>query len=198
MTRLLLATTSQDKIAEIRLVLQDLDLELETLDDHPGIAPPDETGTTFAENARAKALYYAGRTGRPAVADDSGLEIDALDRAPGINSARFGGPDASYPERFAAIFRLLDARGVRDSSARFVTALALVESGRVTFEAEGIVEGRITREPRGEFGFGYDPIFYYPEYRCTLAEVSRARKSAVSHRARAFRKLRDHLASRMD
>lgn len=197
MTRLLLATTSQDKIAEIRIVLDDLGLTIETLDDHPGIAPPDETGTTFAENARAKALYYAARTTRPAVADDSGLVIDALDGAPGVQSARFGGADASYPDRCATICRRLDARAARGRDARFVTALALAEDGRITFEAEGTVEGRITREPRGESGFGYDPIFYYPDFGCTLAEVSRAQKSAVSHRGRAFRQLRAHLAAHL-
>ena len=196
MTSLLLATTSRDKVAEIRSVLAGVPIALETLDEHPGIPAPDETGSTFAENARAKALYYAARTGLPSVADDSGLEIDALAGAPGVHSARFEGPGATYPERFAAIFRMLDERNARDSAARFISALTLVENGRVVFEAQGTVEGRVASEPRGNDGFGYDPIFYYPELGCTLAEISQDAKSAVSHRGKAFRQLRRYLEVR--
>lgn len=193
MTRqLLLATTNPGKLREIRGILAGTSIELRTLDDFPGVVEPEETGTTFAENARLKARYYAGRTGLPAVADDSGIEIDALGGAPGIHSARWHGRD--YPTKFAAIYRELDARGLATSPARFVAHIALAHRDGILFEATGIVEGEIAREPRGSHGFGYDPIFFYPPYGCTLGEVEGARKAAVSHRGHAFRQLRDWLA----
>jgi XTP/dITP diphosphohydrolase len=182
---LLLATTNPGKLREIRPLLDGLDLELRTLADYPAVESPEETGRTFAENARAKALYYAARFGQVTVAEDSGLEIDALGGAPGVESARFGGADASYPRKFALIYEQLRAAGGLGSGARFVCALALAEGQQILFEARGIIEGRIAPEPRGEGGFGYDPIFFYPPFGCTLAEAG-DRKSAVSHRARAF------------
>jgi XTP/dITP diphosphohydrolase len=190
-TTLLVATTNPGKVGEIREILDALPIELETLVEHPGVAEPVEDGTTFAENARIKALHYAGATGRLVVAEDSGLAIDALDGEPGVRSARYDGD--TYPEKFANLFAALDRRGALDSAARFVCALALARDGRILFEAEGRAEGRITREPRGQNGFGYDPIFVYPPYGRTLAEVTTAEKLAVSHRGQAFRKLRDYL-----
>jgi XTP/dITP diphosphohydrolase len=190
--QLLLATTNPGKLREIRGILAGLPIELRTLDDFPDLVEPDETGTTFAENARLKARYYAGRTGLAAVADDSGIEIDALDGAPGIHSARWHGRD--YPTKFAAIYRALDARGLATSPARFVAHIALAHRDAILFEATGVVEGEIAREPRGSHGFGYDPIFFYPPYGCTLGEVEGERKAAVSHRGHAFRQLRDFLA----
>jgi XTP/dITP diphosphohydrolase len=193
MTALLVATTNPDKLTEIRLVLDGLDIGIASLESHPVIAPPEETGATFAENARAKALYYAAATGLPTVAEDSGLEIDALDGAPGVLSARFGGGSSTYPEKFALIYRMLADRRATASPARFVCALALARDGRIVFETRGSVEGRIASAPRGEGGFGYDPIFFYPPFGCTLAEVPRAQKAAVSHRGQAFRALREYL-----
>jgi XTP/dITP diphosphohydrolase len=190
---LLIATTNPGKVREIREILDPLPIELETLVGHPGIAEPDENGATFAENARLKALHYAAATGLLVVAEDSGLAIDALDGEPGVRSARYDGD--TYPEKFANLFAALDRSGVRDSAARFVCALALARDGRILFEAEGRVEGRITRDPRGQNGFGYDPIFFYPPYGRTLAEASTEEKLAVSHRGQAFRKLRDFLQS---
>src|SRR5262245_30150807 len=134
-------------------------------------------------------MHYAAATGELTVAEDSGLEIDALDGAPGVQSARYGGEDASYPEKFALIYDALRARGVATSPARFVCALALVRHGRVLFETRGMVEGTIAPEPKGTGGFGYDPIFFYPPYGQTLAEAGDA-KAAVSHRAPAFRALK--------
>jgi XTP/dITP diphosphohydrolase len=157
------------------------------------LASPEETGETFEENARLKALYYFGATGVATVAEDSGLVIDALDGAPGIHSARFGGESATYPEKFAILRAMLAERGVATSTARFVCALALVGDGRVEFEARGTVEGTIAPEARGMHGFGYDPIFFYPPWNCTLAEVPDEKKSEVSHRGVAFRKLREYL-----
>lgn len=190
---LLIATTNRHKAAEIRALLAGLPLRVDTLADHPGVEAPEETGATFADNARLKALAYNRQTGRAAVADDSGLEIDALDGAPGVRSARFNGD--SYPEKFAAIHGALRARGVRTSTARFVCALALADDGRVVFETRGVVEGEIAPAPAGAAGFGYDPIFFHPPSGRTFGELPPADKAAVSHRGRAFRALRDHLAA---
>ena len=219
-TRLLVATTNRGKLAEIRDILAGTPTVLATLDDHPGLTEPDETGATFAANARLKARYYAEATGELAVAEDSGLEIDALDGEPGVRSARFNGE--SYADKFAAIRRMLAERGADGSAARFVCALALARPsspdgsagrptnppgaravprrellarpGGVLWEAAGAVEGRVQFPPRGGGGFGYDPIFHYPPYGRTLAEVTPAEKAAVSHRGQAFRRLRRYLA----
>ncbi len=192
MRTLVVATTNSGKLREIRPILQGAPVDLRSLADYPGVAPPDETGHTFDENARQKALYYAGAIGELVVAEDSGLEIDALDGIPGVLSARFGGEDATYPEKFALIYEALRERGAATSSARFVCALTMAEPGRIVFEARGTVEGRIAPSPKGEGGFGYDPIFYYPPFGTTLAEAA-DRKSQVSHRGQAFRALRGFL-----
>jgi len=187
---LLLATTNVGKLREIRMLLRDLPVELRSLADFPGATPPEETGRTFAENARLKALFYARETGQLTVAEDSGLEIDALDGAPGVESARFGGVDTPYPTKFALIYEALRARRATASTARFVCALALADANGIVFEARGSIEGTIAPAPKGDGGFGYDPIFYYPPFGVTLAEAG-SRKSDVSHRGEAFRKLRD-------
>jgi len=195
MPRLAVATTNRGKLREIAEMLKGLPFEIVTLADWPDIAAPEEDGRTFAENARLKALYYAVRTGELTVAEDSGLEIDELGGAPGIESARFGGPDSTYAEKFDLIYSRLRANGPGDaagSPARFVCALALVRDARILFESRGVVEGRIAPEPRGSGGFGYDPIFFYPPFGCTLAEAG-DRKAAVSHRGEAFRALRGFL-----
>jgi XTP/dITP diphosphohydrolase len=191
--KLLLATTNRDKIREIAAVLEGVPFQLRTLADFPAQVAPEETGRTFADNARAKALYYNAALGELTVAEDSGLEIDALGGAPGVESARYGGADTPYPEKFARLYEALRARNGLGSPARFVCALALVDDGRVLFEARGTIEGRIADAPRGEGGFGYDPIFFYPPFGATLAEAA-DRKSTVSHRGKAFRELRDFLA----
>jgi XTP/dITP diphosphohydrolase len=201
---LLIATTNAGKIREIVPLLASTSIELLTLRDVPPVEPPEETGQTFEENARLKARAYSIATGLPTVAEDSGLEIDALDGAPGVESARFGGAGLPYPEKFALIYAALRAREWRrpgpvgpgvssqDLTARFVCALALADGERVIFEARGAVTGAIAPEPRGSGGFGYDPIFFYPPLGCTLAEAG-DRKADVSHRAEAFRKLRAFL-----
>jgi len=194
MTRLLVATTNADKVGEIRELLAGAPVDLITLSAWPHLTAPEENGTTFEANSRAKALYYAQATGELTVAEDSGLEIDALDGAPGVESARFGGAGTSYAEKFALIYTALRAREARDSAARFVCALALVRGDQLLFETRGTVEGRIAPEPRGHGGFGYDPIFFYPPYGVTLAEAG-DRKAAVSHRGEAFRRLRTFLRS---
>jgi XTP/dITP diphosphohydrolase len=190
-TPLLIATTNPGKLREILEILDGVPFELRTLSGFPGIAEPEETGATFAANARLKALYYAEQSGLPAVADDSGIEIAALDNGPGVHSARWHGPH--YPTKFAAIYRELAARGLTTSPARFVAHVALADRASILAETIGVVAGEIAREPRGTQGFGYDPIFYYPPYGCTLGEVDGARKAAVSHRGQAFRQLRERL-----
>lgn len=189
---LLVATTNPGKLREIRDILAGLDVELRSLADVGPVDEPEERGATFAENARDKAAFYAGATRMLVVAEDSGLEIDGLDGAPGVQSARF--PGDTYREKFANLFAMLDARGLESSTARFVCALAVHDGHGVIFEARGTIEGCITRHPRGDGGFGYDPIFYYPPYKKTLAEVSAQDKARVSHRGRAFAQLRQFLA----
>ena len=187
--RLLVATTNVGKLREIRWLLSGTPVELTTLRDLDPIDEPEETGATFEENARLKALHYASRSGLATVAEDSGLVIDGLDGEPGVRSARFLRPDASYPERFEEIFRRLAGPPVKNRAARFVCALAVAEDGRIVYETRGTVEGEIAHEPRGERGFGYDPIFYFPPYDATLAEVADEAKLAVAHRGQAFRAL---------
>lgn len=189
--RLFIATTNRDKLREIRHVLSDADVEILSLQDVPAVDEPEETGETFQDNARLKALYYDAHApeGAYTVAEDSGLVIDALDGHPGVRSARFLRPDASYPERFKEIYRRLAERPGRPRTARFVCAVAVVRDGRLVHETSGTVEGEVAAEPRGSGGFGYDPILYYPAYHATLGEVTEAEKLAIAHRGEAFRKL---------
>lgn len=189
--KLLVATSNPGKVREIRDLLAGAPVELVTLDALPRIEEPEETGKTFAENARIKALYYNAVTGLPSVADDSGLEIAALDGAPGIHSARWHG--TSYDEKFKRIYQLLDERGAPGSAARFVCAVAMVIDARVEYEVMGTVDGEIASEPRGSNGFGYDPIFFYPPLGRTLGEVPDEVKATLSHRGAAFRALRRYL-----
>lgn len=188
---LLIATTNAGKIREITAILAGVAVAIVGLGDLPPIAEPEETGETFAENARIKARYYARASGLVAVADDSGIEIDALDRAPGVHSARWHGSD--YPAKFRKIHELLRERGVHGSTARFVCHVAVARADDLLFEARGVIEGAIASEPRGTNGFGYDPIFFYPPLGRTLADLTTAEKSAVSHRGQAFTALRHEL-----
>lgn len=195
--RLLVATTNRNKLREIRAVLAGLDLEIEGLDAHPPVEEPVESGATFEENARQKAVYYSTRLGVPAVAEDSGLEIDGLGGEPGVHSARYGGPEAdTYEKKFAIVHGRLRQRHALRSAARFVCALALADGNCVRFEARGTIEGVIADLPRGDGGFGYDPIFFSPPHNRTLAELTEDEKAAVSHRGQAFRRFRDALAAR--
>ena len=194
-TRLLVATTNPDKLREIRAILGRLPVEILTLQDLDPVPEPEETGTTFADNARLKARYYDRALDRTegerpfTVAEDSGLVIDALEGAPGVHSARFLGPDASYPERFAEIDRRLEAVPAAKRRARFICALTVVRRSEIVFETTGTVEGEVAESPKGTRGFGYDPIFYYPPYGRTLGEVTDDEKRRVAHRGEAFRRL---------
>lgn len=181
--KLLFATTNPNKVREVRHALR---AKILTLADLGSMPEPEETGTTYWENARIKALAYAQSTGLVTIAEDSGFEVDALGGAPGVQSARFLGDTTSYPDRFAEIYRRLASN---KSAARFVTALAVARGEELLFETESVIEGTVASEPRGQHGFGYDPIFYYPPFRGTVAQLSDDQKAAVSHRARAFRDL---------
>lgn len=201
--RLLVATTSPDKLREIRGLLAHLPVDILSLRDFAPVPEPEETGATFADNARLKANYYDATVAQPAalvqsgplltVAEDSGLVVDALEGEPGVRSARFLRPDASYPERFAEIQRRLAGRPSAPRTARFVCAVAVVRTGTLVYTTAGIVEGDIATEARGTGGFGYDPIFYYPPYGRTLGETTEEEKARVAHRGHAFRKLAEWL-----
>ncbi len=185
--KLLVATTNRDKVREIRPLLSHLAVDVLTLADVAAIPEPSESGDTFWQNAREKALAYAAASGLLVVAEDSGFDIEALGGEPGVHSARFLGPTTPYPERFAEIYRRLAAHGSASRQARFVTALAVARPGSILFETEAWIEGQVASGPAGAHGFGYDPIFYYPTLRKTTAELTLEEKCAVSHRARAFR-----------
>jgi XTP/dITP diphosphohydrolase len=188
--RLLIATHNRGKLVEYQEMLADLPLELVTLDDVGIFDDVEETGATFAENARAKALEYARRAGVLTLADDSGLEVDALGGEPGVRSRRYAGENKSDPERIA--FLLDKLRGVpRDQrTARFRCAIALATPRGELYECAGTCEGLIEFAPRGTHGFGYDPVFLFPERGLTMAELSSEEKNRVSHRARATRQAR--------
>ena len=193
---MLIATTNPGKLREIRRILDGAPVRLKTLGDYPKLDAPEETGMSFAENARQKAIYYAAATGMAAMAEDSGFEVDALDREPGIYSARYLREDAGYGERFDDIYRRVRESGTSDFSARFVCALAVAERDKILFEAHATVEGALAPAPAGPNGFGYDPIFFYPPYGKTFGEVSDEEKTAVSHRGQAMRAFRDYLLRR--
>lgn len=188
---ILIASSNPGKIREITGILEGAPVTLVTLASFPEVAEPEETGATFSDNARLKALYYSAATGLPSVADDSGLEIEALHNMPGVQSARWYGTD--YAMKFKVIYELLGEQGLETSPARFVAAVAFAEDGQIMFESRGVVEGEVAREPAGTHGFGYDPVFYYPPLGRTLAEVDGAAKARVSHRGAAFRAFRDYL-----
>jgi len=195
--RLLVATTNRNKLREIRGIFEGLPIALDGLDAFQSLDEPEETGRTFADNGRQKAIYYSTRLGVIAVAEDSGLEIDGLDGDPGVYSARYGGAAAeTYPQKFALIYRQLRERRALGCPARFVCALAVANGSRILFEARGTIEGRVADAPSGAGGFGYDPIFFYPPLGRTLAELTEAEKALVSHRGNAFRQWREFLAAR--
>jgi XTP/dITP diphosphohydrolase len=157
-----------------------------------GLPEPDETGPTFAENARLKAEAAAKESGLPSLSDDSGLCVDALDGAPGIYSARWAGPDKDFRLAMGRIEELLNAQGTPDKRAHFVCALALAAPGERSDIYEGRVFGTLTFPPRGDKGFGYDPIFVPEGYRFTFGEMVPKEKHGMSHRARAFAKFVTH------
>lgn len=186
----LLATTNPGKLKEIQEALAGFGFRFRTLDEFDAADDCEETGATFQQNARIKASYYFEQTGLPALADDSGLEVEALGGAPGVRSSRYGSDDSHRIQRL-----LSELTGVPDAArtARFVCALCLKLNDRKWIEATGIVKGRIDQKPRGERGFGYDPVFFYPPLNQTFGEMESALKNKISHRAKALRALRRQL-----
>lgn len=198
--RLLLATTNQGKVRELREMLGTAGADLQGLPPLDGIPEPDECGTSFRENAEIKAAYYAKLFDMPALADDSGLEVAALNGEPGIHSARFGGAGSSYADKMRLLLGRLSGVEGAERAARFVCVAALADrKGNIITTAEGICEGRIAYRPLGTNGFGYDPIFIPDGYGLTFGELPDDVKHRLSHRARAIRailpNLRDFLAN---
>jgi len=186
---LLLATQNADKIIEMRDVLRDLDIELISAASLEGIPPVDEDQDTLAGNAVKKALTLSQLTGMIALADDTGLEVDALGGAPGVYSSRYSAPEATYAANVARLLREMQNIPESARTARFRCVIAIARDGHVN-TVEGVCEGLITATPRGTDGFGYDPVFWVPDLRKTFAELSLAEKNLISHRGRALRKAR--------
>ena len=190
--RLVLATLNPGKVRELVALLGDVPFDIVSLAEVPGATLPEETGTTYVENALLKARAGARLTGSATLADDSGLEVDALDGQPGVRSARFGGAGLDDAGRVALLLsRLRDVPAGR-RGARFRCVIAIVDASGSGGErtVEGVAEGEIAMEPRGTGGFGYDPVFFYPPLRQTFGELTDADKARVSHRALAARKAR--------
>ena len=185
MTRLLLATSSEKKIAELKEIFAGLPVTLVTPSELGLTLDPEETGTTFDENARLKARAFAAASGLPALADDSGLEVDALGGEPSVYSKRYAGPHATDADRIAFLLRKLEGVPEAQRTARFRCVMALATPEEELGTVDGRCEGRIGLKPRGTNGFGYDPIFVLPERGRTMAELPSAEKHAISHRGRA-------------
>jgi XTP/dITP diphosphohydrolase len=196
MPALVVASGNSAKVAECEAVLAPGGFTVIGLDAiRPG-PPIDETASTFEGNARLKAEGYSLRTPHVVLADDSGLEVDALGGDPGVLSARYGGPGLTDQERCTAILHALAATPDDKLAARFRCVLALAQQGRTLATFDGVVEGTILREPRGAQGFGYDPIFFHPPSGCAFGELTREQKELVSHRGQALRKLLEALRRR--
>ena len=193
MDKIIFATGNEGKMKEVRMILEDLGLQVLSLKDAGITADVEENGTTFEENAQIKAKAIMEMTGALVLADDSGLEVDALDKEPGIYSARYMGHDTSYHIKNQNIIDRLEGKVGEERSARFVCAIAAAfPDGRVLI-TRGTMEGQIGYEEKGENGFGYDPIFYLPEYQCYSAELSLEEKNKLSHRGKALRLMKERL-----
>lgn len=192
---IVLGSRNPGKLREFQAGLDSLPVELRSLDAYPGVEPPEETGETFAENARLKATALARQLGTWVLADDSGLCVDALAGRPGARSARYGGPHATDEERVAMLLEELRDVPEPQRTGRFVCALVLASPERILLEFQASCEGVITRQPRGTNGFGYDPIFFYPPLGVTFAELPLETKNRVSHRGLAIQELRRRLGA---
>ena len=193
MKRIIFATGNKDKMREIREVLADVDAEILSMKEAGIEAEIVENGTTFEENALIKARAVCNLTGEVVLADDSGLEVDALNKEPGIYSARYMGEDTSYRIKNANLIQRLSGVPDEQRTARFVCAVAAAFPDGSSKVVRGVMEGRIGYEEKGQNGFGYDPIFFLPEYGCTSAELSREEKNRISHRGKALRAMREEL-----
>ena len=193
MTKIIIASNNNGKIIEVKQMLKDKDIELLSMKEAGVNIDIDENGTTFEENALIKAREVMKLTGEITIADDSGLEVDYLDKQPGIYSARFMGHDISYDIKNKAIIDKLDGVEGDKRSARFVCAMAAVFPDGTELVERGTMEGRIAYEIKGDNGFGYDPIMYIPEYDKTSAQLSPDEKNNISHRGKALKMLCDNL-----
>lgn len=191
MSKLLIATKNVGKIREYREIFQGLPTT--TLAEEGIRFEAEEKGQSFRENARVKALTYSRATGLVALADDSGLEVDALEGAPGVRSSRYAGPDATDEDRYMLLLKNLEGVPWERRGARFRCAIAIADTEGNLHVVEGLCEGTISLEPRGTSGFGFDPVFYVPEYGKTMAELPLEVKNQISHRARAVRQAFDVL-----
>lgn len=193
METIVFATKNENKLKEIRQILEGLPYEIKSLSEMGIDVPIEENGSTFEENAAIKVNAVMDLTGCMVMADDSGLEVDYMDKKPGIYSARFLGEDTPYDEKNSYIIEQLKNAKGEERSARFVCAIAFGRPGFPVVVKTGVMEGRIHDRIAGENGFGYDPIFYLPEYGMTSAEISAEEKNAISHRGKALRAMREYL-----
>ena len=195
--KIIFATGNQDKMKEIRMILEDLGIPVSSMKEAGIDVDIGEDGTTFAENAMIKAEAIAKLTDAIVLADDSGLEIDYLNKEPGIYSARYAGTDTSYEIKNNLLLQRLEGVPDEKRTARFVCAIAAVFPDGSKETVRGTIEGRIGYEIAGEHGFGYDPIFYLPEYGCTTAELDPEKKNELSHRGKALRLMREIIEQKM-
>lgn len=195
--KIIFATGNQDKMKEIQMILEDLGIVVSSMKEAGIDVDIVEDGTTFEENAMIKAEAIAKLTDAIVLADDSGLEIDYLNKEPGIYSARYAGTDTSYEIKNNLLMQRLEGVPDEKRTARFVCAIAAVFPDGSKETVRGTIEGRIGYEIAGEHGFGYDPIFYLPEYGCTTAELDPEKKNELSHRGKALRLMREIIEQKM-
>lgn len=195
--RLLVATHNQGKVVELAELLADLDVTLVGLDDVGITREVAETGTTFRENAVLKAETYARESGLLTLADDSGLEVDALDGRPGVHTARYGGEQLDARQRYEYLLSNLNGVPWEERSARFHCVVALARPEGVVATADGLLEGHIALAPSGDGGFGYDPVFYIDEHACTMAQLPADLKNRISHRGRAVTAIKPRLRAEL-
>jgi XTP/dITP diphosphohydrolase len=191
--RILLASSNSGKLREYRELAEGTALEVELLPDFPKIPAFEESAPTFAENSAGKALHYSRFTSEMVLADDSGLVVPALGGAPGVHSARYAGPDATSADRVSKLLREMSGKSGEERRARFVCVTSVARNCRAIAVVSDSAEGIIASEPHGANGFGYDPVFSFPDGRRTYAEISAEEKNFHSHRGRAFRKLAELL-----
>ncbi len=193
MKRVVIATRNRGKIRELQALLEDLGVELVSVAEMEGVPEVVEDGATFLENARKKAVEVARATGLPAIADDSGLEVDALQGRPGIYSARYAGQGASDRDNYMKLLKELEGVPEEKRTARFRCVMVAALPDGTFIWTDGTCEGLIAEEPKGSQGFGYDPVFYLPDRGRTMAEISKEEKNAISHRGKAMRRLKEKL-----
>ena len=185
---MVIATHNQGKLEEFKVLMKDLPVEIKSLTDFEKVEEPEETGRTFAANARLKAQYYAKKTGVPCVADDSGLEVQALDGAPGVRSARYAGDEASDEDNNKLLLQTMKFQVKRTCRFRCALAVAMPD-GKIVYETDGVCDGMLLHEPLGTEGFGYDPLFWSTELHKGMGEATMQEKNRISHRGKAIRKL---------